>query len=194
MLRMSPRWVDGFQLPIWKEAWMTFRERKSWSVLVALGLIATLAIPASAQEGFITSDPPLVTLNVDGTVTPIISVGEEVDSVKFEGIPDGIGIVDGPTQGTIDVFVTHEQSTVPFQGARDFQDASVTKWTIDSTTNHVVAGELAISSDLGYLRFCSAAIAGPEEGFSTPVFFANEETNDIVDVPDGAPYPPDPAT
>lgn len=172
---------------------MAFRRRKSWSVLVALGLFATLGIPASAQDGFITSDPPLITLNVDGTVTPILSVGEEVDGVKFEGIPDGIGIVDGDSTGTIDVYVSHEQTTVPFFGSRDFQDASVTKWSIDPSTNHVVGGDVAISSDLGYLRFCSAAIAGPEHGFSTPVFFANEETDDIVDVPSGAPYGADPA-
>ncbi len=141
-----------------------------------------------------TSDPALITLNVPGTVTPIISVGEEVDGVMFEGIPDGIGIVDGPSVGTINAFVSHEQSTVPFRDERDFQDASVTKWTIDTATNKVVGAEVAISADNGYLRFCSAAIAGPNEGFSTPVYFANEETNDIVDVPAGAPYGADPAT
>ena len=50
-----------------------------------------------------------------------------------------------------------------------------------------------ISADNGYLRFCSAFIAGPEEGFSGYTFFTGEETNDIVDVPAGAPYRPDPA-
>lgn len=170
------------------------RRRRSWPVLVALGLaIAMVPVPAGAIDGHMTSDPPLVTLSVPGTVTPIISVGETVDGVMFEGIPDGIGIVDGPTSGTIDVFVTHEQSTVPFAGARDFVDSSVTKWTIGTASNGVLAGAVAISSDNGYLRFCSAAIAGPEHGFSTPVFFANEETNDIVDVPPGAPYGADPA-
>jgi hypothetical protein len=48
----------------------------------------------------------------------------------------------------------------------------------------------------GFLRFCSASMAGLAEGFSNYTFFANEEANDVVDVPDlpdGAPYGPDPA-
>jgi hypothetical protein len=39
-------------------------------------------------------------------------------------------------------------------------------------------------------------MAGLAEGFSNYTFFANEEANDVVDVPDlpdGAPYGPDPA-
>jgi hypothetical protein len=36
-------------------------------------------------------------------------------------------------------------------------------------------------------------MAGPDEGFSRYTFFANEESNDIIDVPEGAPYGPDPA-
>ncbi len=168
--------------------------RKYWAFAAVMVLtITSLPSAAAANSPFMTTDPPLITLNVPGTVTPIISVGEVVDGVMFEGIPDGIGIVDGPTAGTANVFVAHEQSTVPFRNERDFFDASVTKWTLDTATGEIVAAEVAISSDNGYLRFCSASVAGPAEGFSTPVFFANEETNDVVDVPAGAPYGPDPA-
>lgn len=173
---------------------MTLRRKRIWPFLVAMAvLVAMLPAPVSAAEGFQTSDPALITLNVPGTVTPIISVGEEVDGVKFEGLPDGIGIVSGDTPGTADVFVAHEQTTVPFFGSRDFQDASVTSWTVDTASKTVLAADEPISAENGYLRFCSAAIAGPEEGFSSPVFFVNEETNDIVDVAAGAPYGADPA-
>lgn len=164
---------------------MTFRERKGAVGVAGVGFDRHIGSSGCGSNRFIGSDPPLIIFNVDGTVTPIISVGEEVDDVEFEGTRDGIGIVDGPSPGTVDVFVAHEQSTVPFQSARDFEDASVTKWTIDTATNHVLNGDLAISPDLGYLRFCSAAIVGPEHGFSIPVVWANEETNDIVDVPGG---------
>lgn len=169
------------------------RIRKFLSGAVSLGVVfGALALPAAAGPGFITADPPLVTLNVGGTVTPILSVGDVVD-VQFEGLPDGVGIVDGESSGTVDVFVAHEQTTVPFFGERDFQDSSVEKWTIDTSSKEVLAGAVAISADNGYIRFCSAAVAGPEHGFSTPVFFANEETNDIIDVPSGAPYGADAA-
>lgn len=174
---------------------MAHHRPKRWPTLVfAVFLAATLTTPAYAVDPpFITSDPPLVTLNVAGDVVPILSVGDIVSDIKFEGIPDGVGIVDGDEPGTVDVFVAHEQTTVPFFGERDFQDASVTQWTIDTATNEVLGASEPISPDNGFLRFCSAAIAGPEHGFSSPVFFANEETNDIVSVPSGAPYGADPA-
>lgn len=167
---------------------MVLRRSRKWSAVVVAGfLFASMALPAQA------ADPPLVTLNVPGTVATILDVGDVVDGTMFEGLPDGVGIVSGDSSGTIDVYVAHEQTTVPFFGSRDFQDASVTKWTVDTGTNGVLDGSEPISSDNGYIRFCSAAIAGPEHGFSSPVFFANEETNDIVDVPAGAPYGADPA-
>ncbi len=181
--------------------------RRLLAAVVAL-VAATLPMPAvSAGHGFLTDDPPLITVTVDGgKVLPIISVGETVDGVMFEGIPDGIGLVPdedgdpdskgrrGQRPATVDVYVAHEQSTVPFRNARDFVDASVTRWTLDTRTGGVLSAEVAISSDNGYLRFCSASVATPDDGFDTHVFFANEETNDIVPVPAGAPYGADPAT
>ncbi len=175
---------------------MASYSRRIWALMVAF-MMAIAVIPAplagASSHGFMTADPALITLNVPGTVTPIISVGETVDGVMFEGIPDGIGIVPGPSAGTVDVYVAHEQSTVPFRSQRDFQDSSVTRWTIDTATNKVLGAEVAISADEGFLRFCSAAIAGEAEGFSSPMFLTGEETNDIVDVPAGAIYGADPA-
>ncbi len=167
-------------------------QKKIWALVAAfVTAMALTALPASAMDGFITDKPAYVTLTVPGRVTPIVSVGEVVDGVMFEGIPDGLGAVRGDLPGTIDVYVSHEQSTVPFRDERDFQDGSVTKWTIDIRTRHVLSAEVAISSDNGFLRFCSASTAGAAMGFSDPVYFANEESNDVVPVPEGAPYGPD---
>lgn len=179
-------------------------------LLIVAGVSALLAgaLPATAEAdggGFLTADPALITLNVPGDVLPILSVGDTVDGTLFEGLPDGIGIAPGgkgdyhrakrggSRSRTVDVYVAHEQTTVPFRNARDFTDASVTRWTLDTKTGRVLSGGVAISSDDGYLRFCSAYIGTPADGFDTHVLFANEETNDIVDVPPGAPYGPDPA-
>jgi hypothetical protein len=142
---------------------------------------------------YITLDPGVP---AGSSVTPIITVGETVDSVLFEGIPDGIGMTDGDDPGTVDVYVNHEQSTVPFLGEADFQDSSVTKLTLSTESGHqgeVLGASVAISPEDGYKRFCSAAMGTVAEGFDVPVFMTGEETNDIVDVPADAPYGADPA-
>jgi len=126
-------------------------------------------------------------------VTPIINSGDTLGDFVFEGIPDGIGLAPGPDPNTVNVFVAHEQTTVPFFGTADFQDASVSKLTLDTETGAVLAASVAIPPEAGYLRFCSASMAGPDEGFSHYTFFTGEEANDVVHVPAGAPYGPDPA-
>jgi len=171
------------------------KQRLRLLVVALMVMAASLPLPAAgSSHGFLTSDPALITLNVVGSVTPIISVGEVVDGVKFEGLPDGLGLVpNGAGSAFVDVYVAHEQSTVPFRNERDFSDASVTRWTLDTSTGQVLGAEVAISSDEGFLRFCSASVATPGDGFDTHVFFANEETNDVVARPPGASYQPDPA-
>jgi hypothetical protein len=144
---------------------------------------------ANGPAHFITLDPGMP---AGSQVEGIINSGDAVGDFVFEGIPDGIGIAPGPDEGTVDVYVSHEQSTVPFRGTADFQDSSVSKLTLDSSAN-VVAASVAIEPENGYLRFCSAFMAGPDEGFSRYTYFANEETNDIVAVPGDAPYGSDAA-
>jgi hypothetical protein len=158
---------------------------------------AVVLLPAqgsAADPPCLTAEPPFITLTVPGTVTPIISSGETCDGLLFEGIPDGIGLAPGSLgTGTVDAFVSHEQTTVPFFGTADFQDGSVSKLTLDTATGAVLSADEAIPPEAGYLRFCSASMAGPAEGFSRYTFFANEEANDVVPVPAGAPYGADPA-
>jgi len=126
-------------------------------------------------------------------VTPIIDSGDTLGGFLFEGLPDGIGLAPGPETGTVDVYVAHEQTHVPFFGVADFQDASVSRLTLDTTTGAVLDASVALPPDAGYLRFCSASMAGPTEGFSRFTFFVNEETDDVVPVPEGAPYGADPS-
>ena len=102
----------------------------------------------------------------------------------FEGIPDGIGIRPGGAPHTIDVYVAHEQSTIPFLGARDFEDSSISKLTIETKAGarqgSVLAASVALPASAGFLRFCSANMAGPAQGLDSYVFFTGEETNDVV--------------
>jgi hypothetical protein len=165
-------------------------------MLVVFSLLLALPGSALADHPFLTPQAPFITLNpgvpMGSSVTAIISSGEVYHNFTFEGIPDGIGLAPGPTEGTVDVYVNHEQSRVPFQGTADFQDSTVSKLTLNSS-GAVIAASVAIGPENGYLRFCSAFMAGPNEGFSSYTFFTGEETNDIVNVPFDAPYGPDPA-
>jgi hypothetical protein len=172
-----------------------------WPLAAAAALVFT-AVPASADshEPYFTPEGPLLALDAalpsGASVRALISSGETVDGTLFEGIPDGVGIRPGPDNKTIDVYVAHEQTTVPFFGTADFVDASVTKWTLNTNgpdRGGIIAGDVAISSSNGYLRFCSASMAGPAEGFDDYVFLTGEEANDVVDIGTGQPFSPDPA-
>jgi hypothetical protein len=156
--------------------------------------LALIALLFAVPGGALADDPdPFITLTGPGEVTPIINSGDELGDFLFEGIPDGIGLAPGPQEGTVDVYVNHEQSTVPFRNTADFQDASVSKLTLDTSTAAVLEASVAIGSEAGYIRFCSAFMAGPDEGFSRYTFFTGEESSDVIDVPAGAPYGADPA-
>ena len=105
--------------------------------MVATAMVVSVAGTATAApqpEGVLTDKGAYITLDPSAPngakVTPIVSVGETVDGVLFEGIPDGIGLKPGPDKKSVEVFVDHEQSTVPFFGQRDFQDSSVTSWVL----------------------------------------------------------------
>ncbi len=172
--------------------------------LVVAGALV-LAVPTTSRATHIVPAPPacdendlLLTMDAPGSLQHLICSGDSVGGFEFPGIPDGIGVMPGPSEGTVDVFVNHEESEVPFPPAGiaaqgDFQDSSVSKLTVDTDTGAILGAEVAIPAGAGFMRFCSATMAGPAEGFSDYVFFTNEETNDVVDVDAGAPYGPDPS-
>jgi hypothetical protein len=174
----------------------TVPRRRASLTAIAAATALVIALPAAALADHPFPNPaPYVALEAaagGGTVVPLINSGDEYHGVVFEGIPDGIGAKPNG-DGTIDLFVAHEQSHVPFQGFADFQDASVSRVTVDIGLKQVTGLDVALSPDLGFLRFCSAFMAGPEHGFDSYTFFVGEESNDVVEVPAGAPYRADPA-
>jgi hypothetical protein len=50
-----------------------------------------------------------------------------------------------------------------------------------------------LPASAGFIRFCSATMVGPDQGFGDYTFLANEESNDVLVVPPGAPYGADAA-
>jgi hypothetical protein len=164
-----------------------------------------VALPATAlawHDGN-TDSHPFVRLEAAagaGQLVPLINSGEVFDGVTFQGIPDGLGVVPGPgNQGWVDIYVAHEESHVPFGTTptsvfADLQDSSVTRVRMDIATRSIIEMEVALPASAGLIRFCSAFMAGPEHGFPHHTFLLNEESNDILPVPAGAPYGPDTAS
>jgi hypothetical protein len=173
------------------------------SLALALLLIATSAVLAAGAPGFFTAQPSMLTLRTPGSsALPIISVGDTLpDGYRFEAIPDGIGIALNGV-GTVDVFVTHETSLVPFPytvtgatatGQSDFDNAQVSHLLLHKKSAGVMRGWMDIDSSANYQRFCSAFMADRQHGFLTPIFFANEEATDFISPPPLLAWPPDPA-
>lgn len=170
------------------------------------GLVLSIAIPSGVaahhpRPGYTTDKDPYVRLEpgIAGSLKALINSGEVAFGTTFEGIPDGIGVKPGRGRsGYIDLYVTHEQSHVPFgltptSVFADYQDSSVSRLRLDLRSKSITDLDVALSPDLGFIRFCSAFMAGPEQGFNRYTFLVNEESNDIVPVPAGAPYGSDPS-
>ena len=171
------------------------------AAILAVLVLSLLLVPvASADPGFLTGEPAMLTpMTAGASVQPIMTVGETLpNGYRFETLPDGIGLVPNGN-GTVDVFVAHEASLVPFPavgtvpyGQSDFTNAEISQLRLHQGTGGVLQGWKPLTSDANYQRFCSAFVASEEHGFQRPVFFANEEATDFVSPPPLAAWPPDP--
>ncbi len=171
----------------------------------ALALVTTIPAGAIAKQptasGYNTSKPAYVALQagISGSIVPLVNSGERIYGDIFEGIPDGIGVVPGKgNSGYVDLYVAHEQSHVPFgltptSVFADYQDSSVSRVRVDVASRSVTDLAVPLSPSLGFIRFCSAFMVGPDQGFPHYTFLVNEESNDILPVPAGAPYGSDPS-
>jgi hypothetical protein len=167
--------------------------------LVLAAPTASVATHSPAPAPPACTDTSFLTMEVPGTLKSLICSGQTFGAYEFQGIPDGIGIAPGPTRGTVNLFVNHEESRVPFpappasNAQADFQDSSVSRLTVSKSTGAIVAADVALSASMGFIRFCSSYMTGPEQGFSRYRLFTNEDADDVVDVPPGAPYGADPS-
>jgi len=178
------------------------RLSRTVALLSTLALVAVMfptAAGASGSGGYLTPAAPLIVLDPavsNGRVIPIINSGDALGSFVFEGLPDGIGLTEGRERKTVDVYVGHEQSTVPFNNAADHQDSSISKLTLSTSSSNFGAvkdAETVLGPEQGFIRFCSAFMATRSDGFRHPTFFTGEESNDILPVPAGAAFGPDPS-
>jgi hypothetical protein len=149
------------------------------------------ALAGDNNSGFTTAQPSMLTAVKTGVnITPLLTVGDVLPSgYRYEAVPDGIS-VQTRGQGRVDLFVNHETSKVPFpyvtaaptaaNGENDFDNAQVSQLILNQHSAGVLNGSFAITSSLGYQRFCSNYLATSKEGFSRSILFTNEESPDYV--------------
>ncbi|MEJ7566879.1 MAG: alkaline phosphatase PhoX [Gaiellaceae bacterium] len=165
--------------------------RRATTLLVlSVGLAAVVGTTAarSGSPGFKTAQGPMIDAVVAGaSYEPFISVGDRLSSgYMFESIPDGISFSKNG-KGTVDLFVNHETSTVPFPytpatgvGFTDFTNAMVSELRLSQNGGGVLRGRYVIPSEANYQRFCSNFLATAEHGFERDILFTNEEATDFV--------------
>lgn len=183
--------------------------RKRNGVLVAAAVAAAVAGAASAAIAPI--DVYADSLTPQYETTRLLSVGDTVPETsdpsktfQMVGIPDGLGAYRASNGARI-VYMNHESTfaalSEPVIGQPLNKGAIVSKLVLDSS-GKVKSGERAY--DTVYLddtlvgpaadvdnttrpfsRFCSGALAGPDEGFDRQIYFANEEEGTPANTFDG---------
>ena len=169
-----------------------------------LGLVGLTAVIATAvAAAAITPSKPYAIGIAEGYETkPLLTVGDTVPETsnparqyQMVGIPDGLGAHKGRGRTTV-LYMNHELGfNVPSRttvGEPRDRGAVVSKYILDRRGN-VVSGERAydevylentlvgpapteVNTTRSFARFCSASLAGKKEGFTTEIYFANEES------------------
>ena len=178
------------------------RRRLRWrfsvlAVIVLVGLSsASVAVAKPGKAGFLTSqDAMLDVVAPGGSAKAIMTVGETVDGFTLDALPDGISFVPHG-KGTVDIYLNHETSLVPFPLAttgsawlptsqtngsqNDYNNAQLSRITLHQKSAGVLEGEYVIQSGANYQRFCSNFLATAAQGFDRQILFTNEEATDFV--------------
>ena len=172
------------------------------SAIAGCVLVARLTIAATAggnNSGFKTAVPPMLTGATGVSVEALVSVGDTLPGgYTFEAIPDGISIGRTNGKGTVDIYVNHETSAVPFPlpsasvaGRADFTNSIVSKLRLSQHSAGLLKGDQVIPSSANYQRFCSNFLVSKEHGFERDLLLTNEEARDYVNRT-GTAWPPGP--
>ena len=108
-------------------------------------------------------------------ITPLLTVGDTLaERVPLRGDP-GRHLRSHAKHGRVDLYVNHETAKVPFpyvtaaptaaNGENDFDNAQVSRLTLNRHSAGVLNGSFAIASSAGYQRFCSNFLATSKQGF-----------------------------
>ena len=144
------------------------------ALATAITVTGTATALAGHKRGFRTEQPSMLTPVRPGVqVTPLMTVGDRLrNGYRFEAIPDGISLRTG--RNRVEVFVNHETGKVPFpfdpaSAHRDERRERLRQLAgepadAQPASGGVLGGRFAITSSLGYQRFCSNYLATCEGG------------------------------
>ncbi|MDQ2964836.1 MAG: hypothetical protein M3R57_03205, partial [Chloroflexota bacterium] len=167
------------------------RSRRAAAVVGAVVMLSTVVPTAAAASPFDTSQASMLeAVPPNGTVDPLITVGDRIGTYMFDAIPDGIAVRPGAA-GTVQVFVNHETSTVPFPytpgsivvegNQNDFGSSKVSRLILSRAGHPKIRGAtMVITSQGGFQRLCSNFLATAAQGFSRELLLTNEEGVDWV--------------
>jgi Bacterial protein of unknown function (DUF839) len=164
--------------------------------------VAVLCAAGAAAAGIAIVKPYAVGVDGGYYTQRLLSVGDTVPETsnpakQFQmiGIPDGLGAYKG-RNGRTTLFMNHELPfntlSEPVLGEPLNRGPIVSKLTLDKK-GKVLSGERAYdtvylndtlvgpapttaNTTPSFTRFCSGSLAGAEEGFDRPIYFANEES------------------
>ena len=174
------------------------RRARKRRYVVLLGMVAAMALSAAPAIAVEPEQPQLISFQTDqepmlaalvagGTVEAIVTVGEQLGSIMFEAIPDGISVI-RRQPGTIDMLINHETSTVPFpystppsaSNLNDFSDSLVSNLRLKISNRNVIRARYVITDGQNFHRFCSNFLPGSGHGFDRRILLTNEEGTDWV--------------
>ena len=188
----------------------TLQWRKRNGALVAAAA-AVVAVTGSAIAAIAPIDTYADSVVPEYETVKVISPGDTIPetsdpSTQYQvvGIPDGLGAHRG-RGGTRIVYMNHELGSAvesePTVGQPLNRGAFVSRLVLDGGGG-VLSGERAYDTvyiddtlvgpapEVGnatraFSRFCSGSVAGPDEGFDRPIYFANEEDGTPATTLDG---------
>jgi hypothetical protein len=176
--------------------------RRRGSVWLAL-LVGIAAVTAVAAQGSTSIKSYVVPIGSAYDVTPLFSAndtvplwGEASKQYRMVGIPDGLG-AHANGDGTATLYMNHELGSSvqsePVVGGAKNRGAIVSQWLLDADGDPI-AGRRAYdtvyaentlvgpaaqvgNSTPAFARFCSAFLAGPDNGFDRWMYLTNEESD-----------------
>lgn len=181
---------------------MGIRRHSLWG-MGALAASTLLGFVFSAASADTAVKPYLVAVGGQYEVTPLFSVGDtvphtDISSLRYQmiGIPDGLG-ARARRGGNVTLYISHEipteKQSEPVIGSPLNRGAIVSKFILDESgdvvsgrraydtvfnQNHLVGPAAQVDNDTpAFGRFCSGSLAGADEGFDRPIYFANEEAS-----------------
>lgn len=104
-------------------------------------------------------------------IVPLLTSGETIGDYQMAGVPDGLGAT--KVGDDLILFMNHELTPEEHE---NLSYARVSRLALDSATGMVKSGAYVLDGTEGYERLCSASLAGPEVGFTKPVFLTGEES------------------